>query len=166
MSNCYMNIFRVHDNPVASAMMLSDQHVIKMILESAQLLSTAHWVLDGHCAAYKSTHVNHPSAVWVRESRANYDWLFRHFEALINEHMFRYGHNRAHKAAMHLDVLRKAPRNLSGTSETPIRLAMPDYLKSLYSGSEAYRMYYSIHKRFNKAGKPYTWTNRPVPDWY
>lgn len=145
---------------------MNDQHVIKMILESAQLLSTAHWVLDGYCKAYKQTHVNHPSAIWVRESRANYDWLFRHLVALIDEHMYRYQHTIPHKTYAHLDTLRKAPRNLSGTSLTPIRLAMPDYLKTLYRGVEAYRMYYSLHKRTRKNGKPYTWTKRDKPDWF
>lgn len=161
-----MNIFRLHDNPIMSAMLMNDQHVVKMILESAQLLSTAHWVLDGHCKAYKQTHVNHPSAVWVRQSRANYEWLFKHFVALIDEHQYRYPNSPLHKSAQYVDVLKKAPRNLSGSQETPILLAMPDYLKSSYSGVQAYRMYYSLFKRVRKNGKPYTWTNRPVPDWF
>lgn len=161
-----MNIFRLHDNPVMSAMLMNDQHVIKMILETAQLLSTAHWVRDGYCAAYKQTHVNHPSAVWARESKANYDWLFQHFEALIQEHMYRYDRDVPHAAARHLEVLRKAPRNVPEGSETPIRLAMPDTLKSLYRGVQAYRTYYSLYKRTDRLGRPFTWTKRPIPDWF
>lgn len=161
-----MNIFRLHDDPVLAAQCMNDQHVIKMILESAQLLSTAHWVLDGYCRVYRKTHENHPSAIWVRESKANYMWLFNHLEALINEHMYRYDRATPHKTAEHLDVLRNPPRNLSGSLETPIRLAMPEYLQRLYSGCEAYQMYYSMHKRSNKNGKPYTWTNREVPVWF
>lgn len=161
-----MNIFYLHDNPVMCAMLMNDQHVSKMIIETKQLLSTAHWVLDGYCTAYKQTHTNHPSAVWVRESRANYEWLYQHLEALVNEFWYRYPDSTAQKTRLHLDVLRNPPRSLTGTSLTPIRLAMPDYLKALYRGPEAYRMYYSIHKRVQSNGRPFTWTRRPVPDWF
>lgn len=152
--------------PVKSAQMMNDQHVVKMILESAQLLSTAHWILDGYCGAYKQTHENHPSAIWVRESRGNYEWLFNHLVALIDEHMYRYQHTTPHKTYSHLDTLRNPPRNLSETCLTPIRLAMPDSIKSLYSGVQAYRAYYSICKRVKANGKPFTWTNREIPEWF
>ncbi|AHK11934.1 DNA binding protein [Vibrio phage CHOED] len=161
-----MNIFYLHDNPTMCAMLMNDQHVVKMIVETKQLLSAAHWELDGFCKAYKRTHVNHPSAIWVRESRANYDWLYQHLLALVNEFWYRYPDSTAEKTRLHLEVLRKAPRRLTGTTLTPIRLAMPDYLKALYSGPEAYRMYYSIHKRVQNDGSPFTWTRRPVPEWF
>lgn len=161
-----MNTFHLDDCPRESARLMNDQHVIKMILESAQLLSTAHWVMDGYCRAYKQTHENHPSAIWVRESRANYKWLYEHLVALIDEHMYRYNRTTPHKTYSHLDTLRNPPRSLSGESLTPIRLAMPDYLQTLYSGVEAYRMYYAIHKRTMVNGKAYTWTLRNKPEWF
>lgn len=161
-----MNIFMVDECPIKAAQSLADQHVIKMITESAQLLSTSHWVIDGYCKAYQPTHENHPSALWTRESVANYMWLFKHLEALISEHQHRYPSSNLHKTAEYLEVLRNPPRNLVGTCLTPIRLAMPDMFKVLYRGCEAYRMYYAVCKRYNKVGKAFTWTNRPKPDWY
>lgn len=149
-----------------SAMFMNDQHVVKMILESAQLLSTAHWVLDGYCKAYKQTHTNHPSAIWVRESTSNYEWLYNHLVALIAEHQHRYPNSKPHKTTEHLETLRKAPHRLPKGNLTPILLAMPDSFKTLYSGVQAYRAYYSLCKRYRKNGKAYTWTNRAIPSWY
>lgn len=161
-----MNAFKLDECPTMSAMLMNDQHVNKMIVETKQLLSTAHWVLDGYCAAYKKTHTNHPSAKWCRESRANYNWLYAHLLALVDEFWVRYPDSDAELIDVHLDILRNPPRHLTGETLTPIRLAMPDELKALYSGVQAYRMYYSLYKRFQKNGKPYTWTNRDKPEWY
>lgn len=161
-----MNLFRLHNDPSTAASMMCDRHVIKMILETAQLLSTAHYMLDGDSPAYKPTHKNHPSAIWVRESISNYEWAYDHLTALCDEYTYRYG--KTHKTERFLDALSVPPRNLQRTESTPLRLAMPDYLKALY-GSDAvtaYRMYYSLHKRIFKDGKLPTWTNRPVPDWF
>jgi len=102
-----LNIFFVDSDPVVAAQSLVDKHVVKMILESAQLLSTAHRLLDGeefegktktgrkakrwklHDARenviYSATHINHPSAVWCRQSVENYNWLVDHFFALMLE---------------------------------------------------------------------------------
>lgn len=92
-----MNIFYLHNDPTECAKLHADKHVVKMILEYAQLLSTAHRILDGHevieqtangrrikrwklesdldKVLYKSTHSNHPSAIWVRQNQQNYIWL-------------------------------------------------------------------------------------------
>ena len=77
-----MNIFCLDEDPIKAVQMMCDKHIVKMILESAQLMSTAHRELDGDNAnenLYKSTHKNHPSAKWVRESLWNYVWLYRHW---------------------------------------------------------------------------------------
>ena len=63
-----MNLFYLHRDPVEAARLQCDRHVVKMILETAQMLSTAHLELDGKQVAYKATHKNHPSTVWVRSS--------------------------------------------------------------------------------------------------
>lgn len=93
-----MNIFVLDKDPVKAARFHNDRHVIKMILESAQLLSTAHVVLDGEkVAAYdvpfllRPTHVNHPCAIWARATGANYDWLYRLLVGLLAEYTRRYG---------------------------------------------------------------------------
>jgi hypothetical protein len=95
-----MNIFYLDRDPVIAAQMQCDKHVIKMILESAQMLSTAHRVLDGDDYAndagmYKLTHKNHPSAIWVRSCFENYVWLYKHMVALMEEYTFRYGKHHA-----------------------------------------------------------------------
>lgn len=89
-----MNIFVSDPNPIKSAEYLDDKRVIKMVLESAQLLSTAINV-SGGVGPYKTTHVNHPCSVWCRETIKNYDWLLQHFSALCGEYTKRY--NKRHK---------------------------------------------------------------------
>jgi len=93
-----MQIFYTDSCPIVSAANLDDRRCIKMILESAQLLSSA-LILNGQEAPYKLTHKNHPCAVWARSSRENYIWLLRHFSALCNEYTFRYG--KTHKSAQY-----------------------------------------------------------------
>lgn len=162
-----MNIFYLHNDPKQCAIWMNNDHVIKMILETAQLLSTAHVVLDDSQVAYKKTHENHPSAVWARESSANYEWLYQHFIALMDEHQYRFPASQRHAASRFTEALAVVPSNIKEAPRTPIRPAMPDSFKSLYSDPiEAYRMYYSICKRTDKNGKPFKWTNRPKPEWF
>ena len=85
-----MNIFYLDEKPMTAARMHCDKHVVKMILESAQMLSTAHRILDGNDYAdrrglYKATHKNHPANIWVRESANNYVWLYNLFTFLCIE---------------------------------------------------------------------------------
>ena len=81
-----MNIFYLSEDPNQAAKYMYNKHVVKMILESAQLLCTAHIISDGESAdvPYKATHKNHPSAIWARESVSNYIWLYDHMIALGN----------------------------------------------------------------------------------
>jgi hypothetical protein len=85
-----MNIFFTSSCPVESAKFLDTKRVNKMILESAQLLSTAlrenGYEGDG---IYKATHRNHPSNIWARQSKSNYIWLLKHFKALAEEYYSR-----------------------------------------------------------------------------
>lgn len=92
-----MNIFSPYDCPNASAVILDDQRVCKMIVESAQLLSGA---IDERVAPYKRTHINHPAMRAVRESGEVYNWTLRHFEALLSEYSERF--DKVHKCAEHL----------------------------------------------------------------
>ena len=91
-----MNIFYLDKDPIVISEMMCDKHNVKMILESAQMLSTAHRVLDGDEFAdqhqmYKATHKNHPSAIWARSSDKHYMWLYELFCALSEEYQLRYG---------------------------------------------------------------------------
>ena len=111
-----MNIFYLNENPEIAAVEHNDKHCVKMILESAQMLCTAHRVLDGDERAdelfmYKKAHVNHPSTIWVRDNVHNYWWLYRLFTALCDEYTYRYG--KGHMTDLKLrDTLRKPPMNI------------------------------------------------------
>ena len=88
-----MNIFYLDKCPVKAAQAQYNKHVVKMILESAQILCTVHHKYMGEDAdvPYKATHRNHPSTLWAGESAQNYEWLYRHFIALCEEYTKRYG---------------------------------------------------------------------------
>ena len=111
-----MNIFFIHNDPTKAARLMVDKHIPKMILESAQMLSTAHRVLDAHLATediwssvnlYKATHINHPCAKWIRESVYNYEWLYRHYEQLAGIHLVKSG--KEHKSFSDLRHFLKLP---------------------------------------------------------
>lgn len=161
-----MNIFYLDPCPRQCARYMTNRHVVKMILESAQLLSTAHVVADDVKVAYKPTHKNHPSTLWVLEAQENYLWLYEHYIALIEEHLHRYPKSKKHKSSRFLEILSRVPKGIRRVKRTPIKLAMPEILKAEYSGVEAYRKYYKIYKRFDKDGKAAAWTNRPIPTWF
>ena len=87
-----MNIFFLNRDPKKAAVVQYNKHVVKMILESAQMLCTAHHAYNnGHNVPYKKAHLNHPSTVWVRQNSRHYYWLFDHMIALGNEYTKRYG---------------------------------------------------------------------------
>ena len=157
-----MNIFYLDEDPKIAAQMHCDKHCVKMILESAQLLSTAHRELDPYRAfagLYKSTHKNHPSTKWVRSSRDHYIWVYKLFANLCGEYTKRYGkiHKSWTKFKHHLSLLPwSIPRE--GWVDPP--QCMPDYCKN-ENVVKAYRNYYILEK--NKFAK---WNYTSVPDWY
>ena len=106
-----MNIFYLHDDPIYCAQMHCDKHVVKMILEYAQLLSTAHHEIDGTPSidCYKPTHKNHPSAIWARNSRNNYRWLWWLLYGLQDEYTYRYGKVHATQFKSIVDNLKNPP---------------------------------------------------------
>jgi len=87
-----MNIFVTSQSPYKCAKYLDNKRLIKMCLETAQILSTA-LVLNGckNQQLYKPTHINHPCAKWVRQTKRNYLWSLAHFNALCEEYNRRYG---------------------------------------------------------------------------
>ena len=164
-----------------------DRHVVKMILETAQLLSTAHRVIDGvevveqkyvngslparyrkvkrwklkdgrDNELYQATHINHPSAVWCRAGHQNYLWLFDHFLPLLNEYTHRHGKN--HKCGAMVDVLSNLPDKIPMKAFTPVTPAMAAEFVISKDSVENYRNYY-------KQGKKHLhrWTKRNPPEW-
>ena len=152
-----MNIFVLDESPKISAQMQCDKHVVKMILETAQLLCSAHW-MTGSSAPYKLTHKNHPAAKWTRKSLNNYRWLVEHGLELCNEYTYRY--NKVHKTRSVILWLQQNEPNIpeSGFENPP--KCMPDYCKSK-DVVDSYRKYY-----INEKKSIAKWSKRPIPNWY
>jgi hypothetical protein len=155
-----MNIFVLDENPQIAAQMHNDKHVVKMILETAQLLCGVHHMTDSqYVIPYKLSHKNHPCSIWTRECIENYVWLCDLGIALCDEYRYRYG--KRHKS---LDVIEWAlfyrPNLPTNGDITPFALAMPDECK-VNSAVESYRLYYITHKK--SLG---TWKNRNQPEWF
>ena len=152
-----------------------------MILEYAQLLSTAHRVLDGtqltrlsktgrkqtafvlsdsrESVLYSATHVNHPSAVWVRKSYENYEWLYQLFTQLLEEYTYRYG--KTHACTKLVDDLYTPPTHIpKGVGFTEPTPAMPDDYKVAGNSVKSYHNYYLGDKT-----RMFSWKNRPTPVW-
>lgn len=180
-----MNIFWLDKNPVENARMHHDKHVVKMILEYAQLLSTAHRILDGtqlsvtsasgrkkkvwqlpdhrDSVLYSATHTNHPSAVWAREDYHNYMRLYQLFVATCDEYTHRYG--KVHLTDTKLRDILATPPNFKIDHKTKVLTdptpAMPDECKVDGDVVASYRKYY-IDKKVDMA----KWTNREPPQWF
>ena len=181
-----MNIFYLDHNPVEAARSHLDKHVVKMILEYAQLLSTAHRVLDGVLTVglsksgrkrkqyvlnderdqvlYSATHINHPSAVWVRQNKANYDYLYALFVSTCDEYTHRYGKTHLTDSKLR-EVLHEFPKNIYSDDKLHVwhgpTPAMPDECKIAGDHIASYRKYY-IDKKADMA----MWTNREPPEWF
>jgi len=157
-----MNIFYLDRDPAKCAAMHCDKHVVKMILEYAQLLSTAHHEIDGEPSidCYKPTHKNHPSAVWVRESRSNYQWLYQLLDNLLVEYTFRYGKVHKTESSGIFQNLSKIPYELPGGKFTEPPQCMPDDCKD-DDPVVAYRNYYVREKSYMAR-----WKNTKSPAWY
>jgi len=146
-----MNIFYLSKNPIVAAEKQINKHVIKMILESAQMLCTAHreFGIDND-NLYKRTHTNHPSAIWVRASSQHYDWLYQHMLALGNEYTNRYG--KIHLTITKMkELLKQPPAGLEDEGFVDPPQCMPEeYRKE--DTVEAYLSYYEF-KRETIEGK-------------
>jgi hypothetical protein len=162
-----MNIFILHEHPGPAAQMQADKHVVKMVLESAQMLCTAHRVMTPKIEyphQYRKTHENHPCNKWIRESAANYMWLLDHFISLTTEYKYRYhkSHLCSQKFLYDTDWIFMPPTNVPDIGLTPFAQAMPDEYKN-DDAVKAYRDYYFQEKIlglglvYNKA--------RPMPNW-
>lgn len=177
-----MNIFYIHTDPKLCAEWAVDKHCVKMILEAAQLLSTAHRILDGteytdktktgrsvkrwrlpddrENILYSATHVNHPCAVWCRESNNHYNWLWCYLEEHCVEYTYRYGKvHKVESSGLH-DRLISAPHNIP---IAPFRQP-PSAMDAKYiiseNAVENYRNYYKVGK-----AHLHNWKKREAPKW-
>lgn len=148
-----MNIFFLHLDPQTCAQYHLDAHVIKMILETCQLLCSA-IIHTGQQAPYKLTHYNHPSAIWTRQSKSNWLWLYNLGLELCKEYSYRY--NRTHKCEPVLRSLKCPPLDDIGFTTPP--QAMPMVYQEKDDFIQAYRNYYLVGKIHLHA-----WKKRSVP---
>jgi len=165
--------------------MHNDSHCSKMIIEYAQLMSTAHRYLDGteyygktangrkikrwlhpdpemESVLYKASHVKHPSGIWVRHSKQNYMWLYEMWTELNEEFMYRYNKNVPHESYRKLEtVLAEPPKNMYELGFCEPYQAMFDDVKNPDSSIQAYHDYYIKYKQHLAK-----WTKRGMPYWY
>ena len=178
-----MNIFYLDNNVTKCAEYHMDRHVVKMILEYCQLMSTAHRILDGleyedyspngrrvkrfklpetkDSVIYSATHINHPSAVWARANKQNYLWLHKLTVALAREYTHRYGKVHACETNGLIKTLATPPNNIPNGKFTEPTPAMPKEYISDDDSIKSYREYY-------RKGKTHlaSWSERSLPDWY
>ena len=153
-----MNIFFLDFDTKKCAEYHCDKHVVKMVLETAQLLCGSHWV-TGSEAPYKLSHKNHPCAIWVRESLSNYLYLCDLGLELCKEYTYRYG--KRHKSQDIIEWCLVNKPNIHDIDFTTPQLAMGDEFKIGGDVIESYRNYYI------KAKKEITkWKYRPIPNWF
>lgn len=178
-----MNIFYLDNNPQICAEMHVDKHCVKMILEYAQLLSTAHRVLDGKQSTrlsktgrnqkywtlpdgrdsllYSATHINHPSAIWVRKNQQNYIWLTHLLSELCKEYTYRYGKiHKCEQIGLVDYLLKNEPKNIPMGPFTEPTPAMPDHYKVSGDSVSSYKNYYLGDKT-----RMFSWKNRETPSW-
>lgn len=176
-----MNIFYLNNDPRKCAREHCDKHVVKMIIEYAQLMSTAHRVLDGEMyigltangrkikrwrlddareeGLMKASHVNHPSNIWARASNNNYNWLYFLWRELCKEYTHRYGKH--HACEKYAPLLQNPPGAIPTDCLREPPPAMPDECKIKGDSIASYKKYYITEKStFAK------WTKRNIPKWF
>jgi hypothetical protein len=152
-----MNIFILDNNIEKCARYHCDQHAVKMILESVQILCTA-LNKKGMQTPYRSTHVKHPCVLWVEESYDNFLWLRELALALNREYRFRFSRQTDHKSIAVLDEI--SQYEFESTGLTEFAQAMPNEYKVPGNAVLAYRQFYLGEKmRFAR------WTRRRMPTW-
>ena len=167
-----MNIFFLDFDVKKCAEYHCDKHVVKMILETAQLLCGVHHMtpqvnplsgplsdpLSSDKVPYKLSHKNHPCAIWSRESLTNYLYLCELGLELCKEYTYRYGKRHKSQEVIEWCVTNKPNICDKGFTEPP--KAMPDEYK-VKSVVESYRNYYMGAKSGFAV-----WKNREVPKWF
>lgn len=158
-----MNIFATDSNPELAARYLDDRRLPKMVVESAQILSSAlynlgYWRSD----LYRETHRHHPCVKWAQSSRGNFSWLVSHGLALGKEYKFRFGATRDHRSVSVIlncsERFKDCPMDILGMTSFANATSLPK------TGSvvQTYRRYMSEVKWASGA----TWRGRGMPDWH
>ncbi len=152
-----MNIFVLDVCQKSCAQQHIDKHVVKMPLETAQMLCTA-ITCHGGPARYKVVHKNHPCTIWTRETRTNFIWLVNLGKELCEEYSYRYG--KVHKCLEVIEDCEAKSGYIPEGGLTPFAQAMPQEFKR-DNPIDAYRAYY-IGAKFGFA----SWKLRVKPEWF
>jgi hypothetical protein len=181
-----INLFVLDKDPVKAAQLQCDKHIVKMVVESAQMLSTAHRILDGveemrpsksgkrmvkywrhrnsnlENVLYRVAHQNHPCTIWTMRSNNNYNWHYVHFVALCEEYKYRYGKTHLTDTKLR-EVLSTPPTNIDVGYLTQQPLAMKSNPECMFEDVvKSYRAYYQTKQdRFKMV-----WTKREIPEWF
>lgn len=181
-----MNIFALSPVPEVAAKWHCDKHVVKMIVEAAQMLSTAHRILDGDLERrpsksgktmskywklpdsredllYKAVHAGHPSTLWTMESHSNYKWHYQLFKCLCKEYTYRYGKVHSTEVKL-LEILKTPPSNIKISYMTPFALAMgsnPECINHDDPVGSYQQFYQTKQDRFDMV-----WSKRETPHWF
>jgi hypothetical protein len=168
-----MNIFVVDEDPVLAAGMLPDKHIVKMPLETAQMLAIIYsphyhdiaplFKADGTVYnTKKGAFKNHPCTKWAAATKHNIAWLIEHGLALCHEYTYRYG--KVHACQNTIEMANIYWSGACSNKHSPFVRAMPDEYKldTSIDTVTAYRMYV--------ASKPWAAGNylrKPErkPDW-
>jgi hypothetical protein len=148
-----MNIFVLDRDPVLAAQYHCDKHVVKMVLETAQILSTV-----SNLGGYKPTHQRHPCVLWAGTSQQNFDWLVMLGRELSKEYTFRY--DKVHKSSAVIEQC-AAFDELPATGLTQFKQCMPIRCIVYKDPVAGYRRYYMTDKRHFC-----TWKRRDKPEWF
>jgi hypothetical protein len=165
-----MNIFATSPCPVTSAIELDDKRVVKMVLESAQILSTTVYLLSGmlYLDIYKPTHMKHPCTIWAASSLKNWEWLYLHMQALCDEYTFRY--DKIHKSSFLMEkfLQYKTFCNLQGELTPFANCTRSEVLcvdfRNVLDVHDAYKLY--MCAKYSSNLEKTRWTRRGAPDWF
>ena len=166
-----MNIFYLDKDPIIAAQMSCDKHVVKMILESAQMLCSTHRVLDGDEIAdskgmYKMAHKNHPSTIWTRSSVQNYIWLWRHMTALMREYTHRYGKVHATETKL-AKIFKNPPKNLPEGPQQEFAVAIAENQTCRQVPGFDKLPVVNKYQQYILNDKPFAvWSKRDKPSWF
>ena len=152
-----MNIFVLDLDPIQAARMQCDKHVVKMVLESAQMLSTIAREVCDLDAPYRSTHKNHPCIKWILQSKNNYIYLGKLADATNKEYSYRY--EKQHAYTNHIEWLQNNIPDLPDINITDFPKCMPEEYKT-NSTIDSYREYYKYGK-----SHLHKWKKRNKPQW-
>lgn len=157
-----MNIFASDHNPTLAAQALDDRRLIKMVLETAQILSTATEAIGryGFDALYKPTHQNHPCTLWAKHSVGNFMWLVQHGFALAEEYQYRF--EKQHKSFAIIQTCMNCVK--IGNFPQIERTQFVNCTKfNLDDPILAYRA--CLQSKWHDDGKAARWTKRGAPSW-